>query len=149
MAGMYTPISYDEMASVMGEYGYSLIVLPGTRELVYSKVVGKLLCCRVYTSIVKDESREVGEDAIRVCLVTRKNDGAIVGVGSSSRVYRLATWRLNLIKRLEGWSKLLGPECPYCGSLTAERKGKYGLFWGCVRYPECKGVIEHSKGIKV
>jgi len=28
--------------------------------------------------------------------------------------------------------------CPKCGSMMVERKGKYGLFLGCSRYPDCK-----------
>ncbi len=140
MAGLYAPIAYDEMHAVMVEYGLSLIVLPGVKELVYGKLVGKGLCLRVYTSIVHGESRGVGEDAIRVCLVTRLPDGSIVGCGSSSKVYRVATWQRNLIKRLELWARLLGPACSLCGALTVQRRSQYGLFWGCVHYPTCKGT---------
>lgn len=35
---------------------------------------------------------------------------------------------------------MTSPEC-YCGSPMRERKGKHGRFWGCVRYPDCDGVI--------
>ena len=28
--------------------------------------------------------------------------------------------------------------CPYCGSELKVRKGKYGTFFGCSRYPKCK-----------
>jgi len=31
-------------------------------------------------------------------------------------------------------------KCPKCGAEVRERSGKYGWFWGCVRYPNCKGV---------
>ncbi|MBO4928280.1 MAG: topoisomerase DNA-binding C4 zinc finger domain-containing protein [Clostridiales bacterium] len=27
--------------------------------------------------------------------------------------------------------------CPKCGSLMVSRKGPYGEFWGCCRYPDC------------
>ncbi|MBU3902215.1 MAG: topoisomerase DNA-binding C4 zinc finger domain-containing protein [Candidatus Thermoplasmatota archaeon] len=30
-------------------------------------------------------------------------------------------------------------KCPKCGSPMIERKGKYGKFWGCSRYPSCDG----------
>ncbi len=38
------------------------------------------------------------------------------------------------------------PSCPKCGSYMLKklaRKGKYSGkdFWGCARYPECKGII--------
>lgn len=32
------------------------------------------------------------------------------------------------------------PTCPQCKSPMAERSGKFGRFWGCTRYPECKGT---------
>ena len=28
--------------------------------------------------------------------------------------------------------------CPICGNLMKKRSGKYGDFWGCAGYPECK-----------
>lgn len=28
--------------------------------------------------------------------------------------------------------------CPKCGSILKKRNGKYGEFWGCSGYPECK-----------
>lgn len=30
--------------------------------------------------------------------------------------------------------------CPVCGCWMTRRKGKNGDFYGCMRYPECKGV---------
>lgn len=29
-------------------------------------------------------------------------------------------------------------KCPRCGNVLRRRKGKYGEFWGCMSYPECK-----------
>lgn len=31
-----------------------------------------------------------------------------------------------------------GP-CPLCGGPTTLRKGRFGLFLGCCKFPECKG----------
>jgi hypothetical protein len=31
--------------------------------------------------------------------------------------------------------------CPICEGPMAERKGRFGAFWGCLRYPECKGRL--------
>ena len=28
--------------------------------------------------------------------------------------------------------------CPRCGAELKQRNGKYGLFWGCSNYPNCK-----------
>ena len=32
------------------------------------------------------------------------------------------------------------PNCSRCGSLMQRRSGKYGVFWGCSRYPGCTGT---------
>jgi DNA topoisomerase I len=34
-----------------------------------------------------------------------------------------------------------GISCPECGEKTYVRHGKYGYFAGCVRYPDCKGLV--------
>lgn len=32
------------------------------------------------------------------------------------------------------------PSCPKCGSQMRQRSGRYGRFWGCSRYPRCRGT---------
>ena len=32
------------------------------------------------------------------------------------------------------------PQCPQCEAPMREREGKFGRFWGCSRYPACKGT---------
>jgi hypothetical protein len=32
------------------------------------------------------------------------------------------------------------PPCPACGTRMVKRDGKYGVFWSCQKYPECKGT---------
>jgi hypothetical protein len=34
-----------------------------------------------------------------------------------------------------------GPPCPLCNGKTTLRNGRNGPFYGCTRYPECKGTI--------
>ena len=29
--------------------------------------------------------------------------------------------------------------CPVCGAPTAEQRGRFGAFFGCVRFPACRG----------
>jgi hypothetical protein len=38
-----------------------------------------------------------------------------------------------------------GQSCPQCGSPMVQRNGKYGAFWGCTRYPECRGTRQATK----
>ncbi|MBJ4130408.1 topoisomerase DNA-binding C4 zinc finger domain-containing protein, partial [Salmonella enterica subsp. enterica serovar Derby] len=40
------------------------------------------------------------------------------------------------------------PLCPVCKGPTRKRKGKNGDFWGCIRYPECSGIIAGKNGGK-
>lgn len=36
-----------------------------------------------------------------------------------------------------------GTLCPVCNSVMILRNGKYGIFYGCSRYPYCKGTRKH------
>jgi ssDNA-binding Zn-finger/Zn-ribbon topoisomerase 1 len=31
-------------------------------------------------------------------------------------------------------------KCPECGGPMVSRNGKYGVFWGCKKYPDCAGT---------
>jgi DNA topoisomerase-3 len=31
-----------------------------------------------------------------------------------------------------------------CGGKTRLKKGLKGEFWGCIRYPDCKGIINND-----
>ncbi|TSG33739.1 hypothetical protein FG681_23505, partial [Salmonella enterica subsp. enterica serovar Newport] len=33
---------------------------------------------------------------------------------------------------------------PLCGGKTRLKKGQKGEFWGCTRYPDCKGIINND-----
>lgn len=33
----------------------------------------------------------------------------------------------------------------YCGSPMTLKRGKWGVFWGCVRWPDCDGIIGAHK----
>jgi len=35
-----------------------------------------------------------------------------------------------------------GPACPKCGSGTIKRRGRFGEFFGCSTYPDCKGTVK-------
>jgi DNA topoisomerase-3 len=34
------------------------------------------------------------------------------------------------------------PPCPQCGSPMAERHGRNGAFYGCTKYPLCRGSVD-------
>ena len=35
------------------------------------------------------------------------------------------------------------PECPLCNSPMRLKTGKYGEFWSCVKFPDCRGTKKH------
>lgn len=35
-------------------------------------------------------------------------------------------------------------KCPSCDGPMASRKGPYGSFWGCKKFPECKGTRDNQ-----
>jgi ssDNA-binding Zn-finger/Zn-ribbon topoisomerase 1 len=41
-----------------------------------------------------------------------------------------------------------GPPCTACGSATKLRPSRYGLFYGCIRYPDCKGTVNPDRSAK-
>ena len=96
----YYAISLLEMHNYLSSLQFQPILLP-CKEKVYGKIIDKNVCLRIYTGIVNNESRECGEDAIRLCLVKRMSDGKVKGIMKTARVYRVEGWQHNLSKRVE------------------------------------------------
>ena len=80
----------------------------------------------VYTTIVSDEVREIGQDAIRVALLYRASDGSTVGIGKSKRVNRtgqiadIITRILERVKHCEDISSV--ETCRFCSAPIAISK---------------------------
>ena len=99
----YTKINKDEMFDFLTSQGFSEINLPNCNESVFGRRIdcnGVPLTMRVYTSIVGESSRGLGEDAIRVQVFAKVGD-RIISVGGSKRVNRIATWKKNLQSRID------------------------------------------------
>lgn len=43
------------------------------------------------------------------------------------------------------WQRMNGshPACPRCGMMMEVRSGRRGQFWGCMRYPSCRGTEDY------
>lgn len=39
--------------------------------------------------------------------------------------------------------------CPICGAVMTHRRGKYGTFFGCSRYPSCRGTRRVNGAINI
>lgn len=158
MAAQYTPISQEEMEEFLKGLGFhgtpmndlkdqagQPLISPNVRELVYGKRAekdGVVFAIRVYTGIEPGAgSRGVGKDAIRVEVFCKDSTGKTQRLGGSKRVHRTQNWRKNLRQRIDNWTEVIGPPCAQCGSPTVERENKKTkeTFFGCSRYPACKG----------
>jgi len=113
---------------------------------------------RVYTSLAVGEGavRDCGEDAVRLVLgATLAGDGGprFKPLGESRRIYRTAPKGTAdervavFVKRLRDAIRefyvlaLHVPKCPSCKGSMARRASKDGRsFFGCVKYPECRGT---------
>lgn len=135
----FTIIDQTSMAALLLDNDFVKIFVPGTNEEVWSKVVRNNLCIRVYTSVQGSRSRSNGKDSIKVCLVSKRPDGQIVGVGKTKRVHRVMGWAKNLQNRIDLWEELLGPQCT-CGCYMVIRESTRGKFWGCSNFPICRNT---------
>jgi hypothetical protein len=150
MPATYTPISRGEIEAVLLERGFTEALRPGIGERIYSKPVKETdryrLAVVVYSSIAMGtgQSRNVGDDAIRVVMeVSIPGRSTSKIVQGARRVHRTQGWRNNLAKRIAEISRLTPPECPSCGLAMTLRKNRQPPareFWGCIRYPDCRGT---------
>jgi HJR/Mrr/RecB family endonuclease len=47
-------------------------------------------------------------------------------------------------ERLDRILKCKDHHCPKCDSIMVWRTGDFKPFWGCSRYPKCRGILKHS-----
>lgn len=145
----YKAITQEEMEAFLFPQGFRRVEVPGAVEFVYAKayrVHDVPYSLRVYSSVVPaGVVRDVGADSIKVQAVWRESvESKPQLIGTAKRVHRVEGWKENLQARIDGWMELLGPVCQCCKSPTKLRQPKAGQKWkefyGCVRYPACKGT---------
>jgi DNA topoisomerase-1 len=68
--------------------------------------------------------------------------------------FKYADWKLILKEALEEHdaqkeAKEIQTDlkCPLCGAPLELREGKFGRFYGCTRYPQCKGTLPYYIGV--
>lgn len=71
----------------------------------------------------------------------------LIASGSKDYIEDLTEFYNNLENEIKKVSPNEGKEkvCPNCGKPMAIRKGKYGAFWGCTGYPDCKTIESFKK----
>lgn len=118
---------------------------------------------RLYTSLAVGEAvvRDCGEDAVRIQVVVQwPRPGEVRVLEEPKKMLRTAPKkaedrvgafleRLRLALREAYGLAFDNPPCPMCGAAMARRqqKGTSREFYGCIRYPNCKGLrnIEQKK----
>lgn len=162
MSAKFYAISFQEMKTFVESLGFQQLPkekLSGNcKEVVFAKRIDAVnessrvpLSLRIYTGIdIRTlESREIGSDAIRVCVMAKTADDTAVGISSTKRVHRVENWKANLSKRIDEMNACQFKICTKCkrhAMITRKPKknGKhFKPFLGCLGYPNCK----HSESI--
>ncbi len=133
----YTEISEKEFedALTIQKYNWKRISEPYTKENPYL-IEYKGVFVKVYSSIVKGVSREVGSDAIRV--IGWDTVSNLPVMNSERRVNRTEGWRQNLVSRIEDVREKMHnvEKCKICGGILVERENRttHQKFMGCLNY---------------
>lgn len=134
---MFFNIPEAEMDAFLTERGFRKINVDRCLEEVYGREMGNGYVLTVFTGIQFGVSRAKGKDAIRVALM---HSGKVLT--SLPHVKRVTTWKENLLARLRAWKTMASDSpCPDCGGLLVLRRSKLGEFYGCAKYPICKGKL--------
>lgn len=154
------PTPYDE-ASLLKDLEKLGIGRPST----YATIIGILKDdFRGFTKVI-DKRFYPTELGVKTIQYLRKNFPQIVDIharaeqekeldeisqGKKSKLDALRPWWNSLKEQLDKADPASGMEkeekvCPNCGKPMKIRKGRYGLFWGCTGYPDCKTIESIKK----
>lgn len=146
----YYPISQSEFEQFLLRQKFVKVIPDAiTKELVYSKIVGKCkygpICLRIYSGINPNgESRDIGKDAIRLCLFYKK-DNEVIKCGNFRKCLRVLTWKKNVQAAIDAWQELY--EVCDCGSpmILRENKTTKQQFWACCDWKKDGSGCRKSK----
>ena len=115
-----------------------------TKERVFSRLIDDNINVKVYTTVVGQEVRSNGMDAIRVCAVYKTKSGDTKGIVKSTRVHRTGNIE-EIVDRMvtrmrDTWkSAKTGKKCWKCGAPTfVAKSGKTVCAEICWITPEKK-----------
>jgi hypothetical protein len=140
-------ISKDEFEDFLKQFSAYLTTSynGSTSEFIYDIPTGKNdIIIYVYSSIsiYTDNTRSKGKDAIRCVLFDLSTRQSL---GKETRTHRRIGWQNRLKDKIEDliyYSDNLR-YCAKCGNVMKIKKGKYGDFWGCIRYPDCNYTCQN------
>ena len=147
----YTDISGTEMHNFLRAQGFRVVPHPIAKERIYEKPYGPNYVIRVYSSVVGNQSRSVGKDAIRVQPVYRDSvSGEEAYLSVHKRVHRVKGWKENLQKRINDILKIK-PQVvrDSNGKPMVLRKARRGVskgsyFYGSRDYPRNKETRRYT-----
>lgn len=157
-------VTLEEMKEFLEPQGFKIVAeekLSRCREYVFGKRVdqeiggvNRQLTLRIFTGIHRGtgESRGVGQDAIRVSLFMRDDEGEVTFLGGDVRVHRIKTWDKNLQKRLDKWTEFLPKHaCPKCSMplvvRETKRGGKKRQFLGCAGWKRNGEGCDYTRNV--
>lgn len=124
MIYMFVEISEKEFDGFMLPLGYNPISLAFTNEKVYERELGNNIVIRVFSTLEDGYTREVGRDAIRVCLVDKEKDR---GLGKAKKTLRTGNNPKDVFNRLKGKLDIMELEgkrfVPQDGKAESVQKG--------------------------
>ena len=144
----YIAISRKQFEDFLEEF--TIIDDSFSKEIIYEKITSNpKLGLRIYSSIDvrSGETRDSGEDAIR-CVLFDNISGK--PIDKAKRTNRTEHWKDRLKEKLD----ILNLEvkdiktCSVCKSAMVLRKSPKGEFYGCLSYPNCKGLINKDGSFK-
>lgn len=133
MASRYTPFTLDQFTEVMNKIGFTRIRIEGTHEYVFARPFAETrFSIRIYSSITlgTNVTRECGSDAIRIVIFDHHLNKSTY----SQVVHRTQNALTNVVEKARDAFAYKNAHKCACGSLTVERKGKNGTFFGCTSY---------------
>lgn len=153
MGRRYVGRSAEEVRQLfIDELGFREIKIPGTHEIVYEynlKLEGRKgrFAIRAFTTVNPGKkTRRSGSDAGRVVVLDKKT-GKVVW--SAKRVLRTKGFLKNMAQRCREAYKAVHNlvRCPRCKNLMIIRKNSKNnhQFYGCIRFPLCRGTREFDK----
>lgn len=126
------------------------------RPSTYATIVSTILDPKRDYCKVEDKTLVPTEKGMRLIGFLEKSFGNLVDYGYTSELEKsldlIAEGKLDDVAFLRGFYSQLCEDidkaygtsekrtCPECGREMTLRKGRYGLFWGCSGYPECRHI---------
>lgn len=91
-------------------------------------------------------AKSVGEDSIRVWV---QYSGKALKK-SQRWVTRVPGWQDRLVNMIKKAFKIItdmdySPKCPDCGGAMVIRSGVHGRFYGCLKFPRCRGTRPYEE----